>query len=273
MSKSNIEWTQETWNPITGCTKYSEGCKNCYAEKMTKRLKAMRQKKYAEGFDKVVFHPKEQWRAFGKKPKMIFVNSMSDTFHKDILHWQVETILGVCLYNNIHTFQILTKRSERLKEFSYPKNVWLGVTVEHSDYKFRIDDLKQTNASVKFLSCEPLLSDLGELDLSGIDWVICGGESGPNARPCHPDWVRNIQRQCQEQNVPFFFKQWGEYIHCSQTEELKAPICIIKPTCLGPTEFGTLNFSDFWYKVGKKKSGCLLDGKEYKEFPKVVQNG
>ncbi|MCD7779848.1 MAG: phage Gp37/Gp68 family protein [Candidatus Gastranaerophilales bacterium] len=230
MSKTKIQWTNETWNPITGCTKYSDGCQNCYAEKMHKRLTAMRQEKYKEPFNKVIFHAEELTRKFGKKTKMIFVNSMSDTFHKDVTDLKIQLILDECYFNDPHIFQILTKRAERLPNFEYPANVWLGVTVEMAKYKSRMDYLKQTNAKIKFLSCEPLLEDLGELDLTRIDWVIVGGESGKNARPCHPDWVRNIKRQCEEQKVPFFFKQWGG--------------------------------------VNKKKTGCLLDGREYKEMPK-----
>lgn len=267
---SKIEWTEKTWNIITGCTKYSEGCTNCYAEKMTKRLAAMGQKKYAKGFNKVVFHHEELSRKFGKKPKIIFVNSMSDTFHKDITDGEINQILFMSRFNNNnkeHTFQILTKRSERLSNFNFFDNIWLGVTVEHSDYKHRIDDLRKTNATVKFLSCEPLLGDLGELDLTGIDWVICGGESGHNARPMHPDWVRNIQRQCQEQNVPFFFKQWGEFVPSKQVPP-ETDLSAFKYS----TDLCAENKSwDIYCKIGKKKAGCLLDGKEYKEWPKVLQ--
>lgn len=206
---SKIEWTNETWNPVTGCSKYSEGCQNCYAEKMTKRLAAMGQEKYKNGFNKVVFHPEELNRDFGRKSKMIFVNSMSDTFHTDISKFQISKMLEYCSFNKQHIFQILTKRAARVEEFSYPPNVWLGVTVEKENYKNRIEFLRHTDAKIKFLSCEPLLGDLGELDLTGIDWVIVGGESGPGARPMHPDWVRNIKTQCRKQDVPFFFKQWG----------------------------------------------------------------
>lgn len=244
MAKTNIEWTCETWNPITGCSKYSEGCKNCYAEKMHKRLNAMGQKKYKEPFNKVVFHREELARKFNKKSKTIFVNSMSDTFHKDVLNRNVQEILKVCSKCPEIYFQILTKRAERLPDFIYPLNVWLGVTVEKAEYKSRIEYLKQTNAPVKFLSCEPLLEDLGELDLSGVDWVIVGGESGPHARPMYPDWVRNIQKQCQEQNVPFFFKQWGDW----QKKFNKQ---------LNPVS----ERLKIEYKIP------LLDGKEYKEFP------
>lgn len=273
MSKSNIEWTEETWNPVTGCTKWSEGCKNCYAEKMTKRLAAMGQKKYAAGFDNVVFHTEEMDKNFGKKPKMIFVNSMSDTFHGDVHNAEIKGILEFCAHNYQHTFQILTKRSDRLKHLSYyvsyPSNVWLGVTVEKDWYKSRIDDLRKSNAKVKFLSCEPLLSDLGKLDLTGINWVIVGGESGPNARPCNPDWVRNIQKQCAEQNIPFFFKQWGEFscVEIPQNEffnhlEKYSDFNII---------IGSAGKMNCFNKVGKKKAGCLLDGKEYKEYPHRYQ--
>lgn len=264
---SKIEWTEKTWNIITGCTKHSEGCKNCYAEKMTKRLAAMGQAKYSEGFNKIIFHPEELCQNFGKKPKMIFVNSMSDTFHKEVKDDEIDGILQWCWHNRKHTFQILTKRSERLNYRSYyPENIWLGVTVEHPDYKFRIDDLRKTNVSVKFLSCEPLLGDLGELDLTGIDWVICGGESGSGARPMHPDWVRNIQRQCQEQNVPFFFKQWGEWVPVN----LDDMDDFSKTHQLMGSGIDDKRNSTWMLKIGKKKAGSLLDGKEYKEFPKVV---
>ncbi len=230
---SKIEWTNVTWNLITGCTKYSEGCQNCYAEKMHKRLTAMGQKKYQEPFSSVVFHDEELSRKIGKN-KLVFVNSMSDTFHERVQDCEIHCLLTACKIRFENQFQILTKRAERLPDFKdYPSNVWLGVTIEMAKYKSRMDYLKQTNAKIKFLSCEPLLEDLGELDLTGIDWVIVGGESGKNARPCHPDWVRNIQKQCEEQKVPFFFKQWGG--------------------------------------VNKEKTGCLLDGKEYKEMPLIKE--
>ena len=212
---TKIEWTNKTWNVITGCSKYSEGCLNCYAEKMHKRLTGMGQEKYKKPFNKVVFHLdsvfKHDFSRLNKKGKLIFVNSMSDTFHKNISDNEIKVILDECEWNAPHTFQILTKRAERLPDFKYPDNVWLGVTVETAKYKNRMYYLKQTNAKIKFLSCEPLLEDLGNLDLRGIDWVIVGGESGAKARPMHPDWVRNIQQQCEAQKVPFFFKQWGEW--------------------------------------------------------------
>lgn len=285
---SKIEWTEKTWNIITGCTKRSEGCRNCYAEKMHKRLCAMCQNKYADGFNKVVFHMEELNRNFGKKPKMIFVNSMSDTFHANVEDNSIIYILDMINQNKQHTFQLLTKRSERLQYFGYPSNVWLGVTVEHPDYKFRIDDLRETHTKVKFLSCEPLLGDLGELDLSGIDWVICGGESGHNARPCHPDWVRNIQRQCVEQNVPFFFKQWGEWQNGSTGSYFpekefivfnngdiikntkRETVTYFYRTCKGISSNYEKLKPTVMSKVGKKKAGSLLDGKEYKEYPKAV---
>lgn len=285
---SKIEWTNETWNLVTGCSKYSEGCQNCYAEKMTKRLAAMGQEKYKNGFNKVVFHPEELNRDFGGKSKMIFVNSMSDTFHADISKFQISKMLEYCSFNKQHIFQILTKRAARVEEFSYPPNVWLGVTVEKENYKNRIEFLRHTDAKIKFLSCEPLLGDLGELDLTGIDWVIAGGESGPGARPMHPDWVRNIQKQCQEQNVPFFFKQWGEWIPSEQALRLstfKRMGILSKDGSLSyktyPSEVKKWAEQTkdpikhipgvFVLKVGKTNSGAILDGKEYKEFPKILQ--
>ncbi len=279
---SKIEWTNETWNPVTGCSKYSEGCQNCYAERMTKRLAAMGQEKYKNGFNKVVFHPEELNRDFGGKSKMIFVNSMSDTFHADISKFQISKMLEYCSFNKQHIFQILTKRAARVEEFSYPPNVWLGVTVEKENYKNRIEFLRHTDAKIKFLSCEPLLGDLGELDLTGIDWVIAGGESGPGARPMHPDWVRNIQKQCQEQDVPFFFKQWGEWSVVYERNKGGTTDNYFNDT---ETEYYNkyrrLNFAGgcgfhgenvcYFDKVGKSKSGAILDGKEYKEFPKILQ--
>lgn len=283
---SKIEWTNETWNPVTGCSKYSEGCQNCYAERMTKRLAAMGQEKYKNGFNKVVFHPeaisKHNFSRLDKKRKMIFVNSMSDTFHRDVTDAEIKIILNECEWNDPNVFQILTKRAERLPRFEYPHNVWLGVTVEMAKYKNRVDYLKQTNAKIKFLSCEPLLGDLGELDLTGIDWVIVGGESGPGARPMHPDWVRNIQKQCQEQNVPFFFKQWGEWSVVYERNKGGTTDNYFNDT---ETEYYNkyrrLNFAGgcgfhgenvcYFDKVGKSKSGAILDGKEYKEFPKFLQ--
>lgn len=257
---SKIEWTNETWNPVTGCTKYSQGCQNCYAEKMHKRLTAMGQEKYSKPFNEVVFHKEalsnHKFSRLDTKRKLIFVNSMSDTFHIGVKDSQIKDILDECEWNDPNVFQILTKRAERLPDFEYPFNVWLGVTVEMARYKSRMLYLKQTNAKIKFLSCEPLLEDLGELDLTGIDWVICGGESGCNARPMHPDWVRNIQRQCQEQNVPFFFKQWGEWSpHPIKGEKIRGRKLMFDGSIM--------------FLYNKKLSGALLDGREYKEFPKI----
>ena len=262
---TKIEWTNETWNPITGCSHASEGCQNCYAEKMHKRLTAMGQAKYSEPFCNVIFHPEELRREHraGNRQKhnvMIFVNSMSDTFHKNISNGIINSILTHCsLWDENNIFQILTKRAERLPDFKYPENVWLGVTVEMAKYKSRMEYLKQTNAKIKFLSCEPLLEDLGELDLRGIDWVITGGESGRNARPCNPEWVKKIQEQCKEQGVPFFFKQWGEWLPYYVCEKHQAT---------GKTELEmSLPILKF-KRVGKQKSGALLNGVEYKEYPK-----
>lgn len=210
---SGIEWTETTWNPVTGCTKISPGCKNCYAERMALRLQAMGQSNYKNGF-LLTIHPQMlslpiTWR----KPRMIFVNSMSDLFHKDVPIEFIEKTFAVMQKASWHTFQILTKRSERFREiedqFDIPKNVWLGVSVECEECLYRIDDLRKTNATVKFLSLEPLIGPLSGLDLDGIDWVIVGGESGPGARPVQKEWVCEIRDTCLNSHVPFFFKQWG----------------------------------------------------------------
>ncbi len=212
-AKSDIEWTESTWNPVTGCTKLSSGCKNCYAERMAKRLKAMGQPNYANGFE-VTVHPHVlelplRW----KRPQMVFVNSMSDLFHKDVSSDFIFQDLDVMNQAHWHVFQVLTKRSDRLKsmgpELTWAGNIWAGVTVETSDYLSRIDDLRACGSGTKFLSLEPLLGSLPDLDLEGIDWVIVGGESGPGARPMNEDWVVDIRDQCLAQGIPFFFKQWG----------------------------------------------------------------
>jgi protein gp37 len=215
MARSTIEWTESTWNPITGCNKVSPGCKHCYAERMAKRLQAMGQPNYANGFKLTMHEHMLEVPLRMKTPQMIFVNSMSDLFHVDVPLEYIRKIFDVMLRANWHTFQILTKRSERLLELSpyltWPENVWMGVSVENQSYTFRIDDLRQTKAQVKFLSLEPLLGSLNNLNLQGIDWVIAGGESGPGARPVAEQWILDIRDQCIASRVPFFFKQWGGF--------------------------------------------------------------
>ncbi len=212
-AKSYIEWTGSTWNPLTGCTKISPGCKHCYAERMARRLKAMGQPNYSNGF-KLALH--EQALALPlrwKKPQTIFVNSMSDLFHKDVPVEFILRIFDVMNRAHWHTFQVLTKRSERLRELDslipWAPNIWMGVSVENKDYRFRIDDLGNTHAHVKFLSVEPLLGSLVPINLGNIDWVIVGGESGPKARPMKPEWAIEVRDECLMHGVPFFFKQWG----------------------------------------------------------------
>lgn len=236
MAKTKIEWTESTWNPITGCTKISSGCKFCYAEIMARRLKAMGQEKYKNGFD-LTLHPQTLKEPYlWKKSKMIFVNSMSDLFHKDVPISFIQKIFQVMNENPQHIFQILTKRADVLKDYDskgwlqWTNNIWMGVTVEDNTVVNRIDLLRDTRAKVKFLSCEPLLTALPNLNLHNIDWVIVGGESGRTPRPMKEEWVLEIQKQCTEQGVAFYFKQWG----------------------------GT----------NKKKSGRLLKGRIYSEMPR-----
>ena len=210
---SAIEWTESTWNPLTGCTKISPGCKHCYAERMAKRLQAMGQPNYANGFEVTLQPHMLELPLEWKRPRRVFVNSMSDLFHKDVPLSFIKKVFSVMRRANWHHYQLLTKRSERLLEVSplltWEPHIWIGVSVENDDYTSRIDDLRKTGADVKFLSLEPLLGPLRKLNLRGIDWVIVGGESGPGARPMNPDWVRDIRDQCIRANVPFFFKQWG----------------------------------------------------------------
>ena len=212
-TNSRIEWTESTWNPITGCTKISQGCKHCYAERMALRLQSMGLPNYANGFKLTIHEDVLDLPLRLKKPQTIFVNSMSDIFHEDVSLDFILRMFTVMKKANWHTFQILTKRSARLVEVNgfidWPKNVWMGVTVEHQDTMYRIDDLRSTGAIVKFLSLEPLLGPLNHLNLQNIDWVIVGGESGPGARPMLEEWVIDIKEQCDRFRVPFFFKQWG----------------------------------------------------------------
>ena len=234
-SNSPIEWTESTWNPVTGCTKISPGCKHCYAERLSKRLKAMGQANYKNGF-KLTLQPKMlELPLSWKKPQTIFVNSMSDLFHKDVPLDYIQQVFDVMKRANWHRFQVLTKRADRLAELSssleWSPNIWMGVSVENQKYVHRIDDLRRTDAKVKFLSLEPLLGALKNLDLQKIDWVIVGGESGYGARPIQEDWVIDIRNQCSEADVAFFFKQWGG--------------------------------------VNKKKTGRLLEGNIYNEMPLI----
>jgi protein gp37 len=238
MSSSKIEWTESTWNPTTGCTKVSSGCANCYAERMAMRLKAMGTPKYINGFE-VTLHDECLSEPYSwKKPKVIFVNSMSDLFHEDIPFEFIEKVFKVMNENPQHIFQVLTKRAELLLEYSpnlnWTSNIWMGVSVEDFNAKRRIDYLRQTGAAIKFLSCEPLISDLGKIDLENINWVIVGGESGPKSRPIKEDWVLDIYSQCKSADIPFFFKQWGG--------------------------------------VNKKKNGKELQGEIYHEMPEIIEN-
>jgi protein gp37 len=233
MSKSTIEWTEVTWNPVTGCDKISPGCKFCYAERMAKRLQAMGQANYQHGF-KLTLQPQMlELPLHLKRPQTIFVNSMSDLFHKEVPLAYIQQVFHVMERASWHRFQVLTKRADRLAlldaELTWPSNVWMGVSLENTDYLYRVDLLRQTHAHIRFLSIEPLLGPLPNLNLQQIDWVIVGGESGPHARPMDPQWVTDIRDQCCRAGVPFFFKQWG----------------------------GT----------NKKKTGRLLDGRIWEEMP------
>ena len=238
MAHSKIEWTESTWNPLTGCTKISPGCKNCYAERMAHRLKAMGQRNYKNGFDLSIHEHFLDLPLHWKSPKMIFVNSMSDLLHEDVPPEFIKKVFSIMNKASWHTFQVLTKRSHHLLELdnnlNWTDNIWMGVSVENEDYSYRIDHIRNTNAYIKFLSLEPLLGPIPNLDLDGIDWVILGGESGPKSRPILEEWVLDIRDQCVKSKVPFFFKQWGG--------------------------------------VNKKKSGRDLQGRYWDEMPKYSSN-
>lgn len=230
---SSIEWTEATWNPVTGCSKISPGCKNCYAERLAHRLAAMGQYRYRNGFkvtlqDDLIALPL-RWR----EPKLIFVNSMSDLFHADVPDAFIANVFETMVKADWHTFQILTKRSERLSALAptlpWPRNVWMGVSIESPQFLDRVEGLRMAPAAVRFLSVEPLLAPISYLPIAGIDWVIVGGESGPNCRPIRLEWVRQIRDRCKKNKVPFFFKQWGG--------------------------------------IRKKSAGRLLDGRTWDELP------
>lgn len=215
MKTTKIEWTDKTWNPITGCTKHSAGCVHCYAETMARRLKAMGLEKYRNGFQ-LTLHEAALMEPFQwEKAHNIFVCSMSDLFHENVPFEFIDKVMDVISKTSQHRYQILTKRAERMEAYFeqhvIPHNVWLGVTVENQNTKYRIEHLRHLKAEVRFLSCEPLLEDLGVLDLSHINWVIVGGESGTSARPMKEDWVINIKNQVEQQGASFFFKQWGTW--------------------------------------------------------------
>lgn len=239
MAQSSIEWTEMTWNPVTGCDKISAGCKFCYAEVMAKRLKAMGVEKYQNEF-KLTIHEDELATPYTwKKSKVVFVNSMSDLFHKDVPIEFIQKVFRVMKENPQHVFQVLTKRADVMLYYDkegwldWSHNIWMGVSVENEKAMKRIDLLRQSNARTKFLSCEPLIGPLPKLNLKKIDWVIVGGESGRKPRPMKKEWVLDIKQQCEKMDVAFFFKQWG----------------------------GT----------NKKKTGNLLDGKKYLEMPEFEQ--
>lgn len=236
MAQSNIEWTEMTWNPTTGCDKISAGCKFCYAEVMSKRLQAMGVEKYKDNFEVRTHEEALKIPYTWKNSKVVFVNSMSDLFHKDIPLKFIQKVFTVMNENPQHVFQVLTKRAERLlelhKELKWTHNIWMGVSVENEKVKSRIDCLRKTKARVKFLSLEPLIGPLPRLNLNKIDWVILGGESGHKPRPMNPDWVLDIQEQCEKKEVAFFFKQWGG--------------------------------------KNKKAAGRLLNGKTYDEMPEIL---
>lgn len=245
-TKSKIEWTEQTWNPVIGCSKVSAGCKYCYAEAMAQRLQAMGTPGYENGFELSLVPERLEQPLKRKKPTKYFVNSMSDLFHEDVPFSYVDQVFGIIERTPHHIYQILTKRADRMSEYfqgkQAPVNAWIGVTVENKKQGLRrIKHLRTIDATIRFLSVEPLLEDLGEVDFTDIHWVIVGGESGPNAREMKPEWAENIQYQCEEQNVAFFFKQWGG-----------------------------------WGADGKKRSkkanGRLLKGKTWDGMPRIETN-
>jgi len=238
-ARSTIEWTESTWNPLTGCTKVSPGCANCYAERLSKRLKAMGNRNYSNGFNITMHEDMLELPFKWRKPQNIFVNSMSDLFHEKVPDEYIFEVFDVMRRATWHHFQILTKRSERLMDIS-PKlpwmpHIWMGVSVENQDYTYRINHLRRTGAKIKFLSLEPLIGIVSALQLNDIDWVIVGGESGPKSRPIKDSWVIDIRNQCLENGVPFFFKQWGGVNRQKTGRELEGRMWDEMPSLLPQT--------------------------------------
>ncbi|MFI7644152.1 DUF5131 family protein [Nonomuraea sp. NPDC049400] len=279
MSDTSIEWTDTTWNPTTGCDKISAGCDNCYALTLARRLKAMGQAKYQTDGD-----PRTSGPGFGlavhedtlttpftwRKPRKVFVNSMSDLFHAKVPLDFVRRVFEVIEATPQHTYQVLTKRASRLPRVAdklpWPPNLWMGVSVEDASQLHRIDDLRKVPAEVGFLSCEPLIGPLGDLDLAGIHWMIVGGESGPRARPMHPDWARSLRDQCARAGVPFFFKQWGSWAPSGWHgigRPLPGSVFVGDPI----DEFG---HRVEMARVAKKSEMRELDGRTWDEFPQEV---
>ncbi len=243
MQRSDIEWTEATWNPVTGCVEVSPGCAHCYAKTFAERFRGVPGHPYERGFDLQLRPERLEQPLRWKQPKSIFVNSMSDLFHKDVPEDYIREVFEVMRIADQHRFQVLTKRSERLIELApslpWPRNVWMGVSVENQRFVHRIGHLRAVPAAIRFLSCEPLLGAL-DLDLEDIDWVIAGGESGPGARPMNPDWICGVRDQCQRSEVPFFFKQWGA--HNAEGR-----------------------------RVGKKRAGRELEGHTWNRMPEVAR--
>jgi protein gp37 len=242
-TNSPIEWTDATWNPVTGCDKISPGCKHCYAERLAHRLQAMGNKNYRNGFELTLQPHMLQHPVSWKSPKRIFVNSMSDLFHDKVPFEYIKRVFGVMNQADWHQYQILTKRAERLEELSnrldWSPHIWMGVSVESEKYLSRIDHLRRTQAHVKFLSIEPLLGPLGRIDLRGVDWVIVGGESGPGARTMESSWVESVRDQCLRANVAFFFKQWGGVQKSKTGRKLEGRTWDEMPTITGLVELST----------------------------------
>ena len=242
MQRSKIEWTDATWNPVTGCTQISPGCAHCYAKTFAERFRGVPGHPYEHGFEPQLRPERLDQPLRWTKPRTIFVNSMSDLFHEAVPDSYIHKVFEVMQAADQHRYQVLTKRAERLAQLApslpWPDHIWMGVSVENQRWTSRIAPLRGTPAAIKFLSCEPLLGPL-ELDLDGIDWVIAGGESGPGARPMHPDWVRAVRDQCLESGTPFFFKQWGAHNRQGQ-------------------------------RVGKKRAGRFLDRRKWNGMPRKV---
>ena len=296
---TKIEWTDATWNPVTGCTKISPGCDRCYAERFAERFRGVPGHPFERGFDLTLRPERLEQPLKWREPRMIFVNSMSDLFHKEVPWKFVEQVFDAMERADWHVFQVLTKRSSRMRDFvngryansRAPRHIWLGTSVEDGLRRSRIEHVRNTAATIRFLSLEPLLGPLGRLDLSGIHWVIVGGESGPGARPMHPAWARAIRDQCSAAGVPFFFKQWGEWAPTGGGE-WQGP-----PNEVGSSWISDFKPGDMWMRrdgligngkgdpsspprmwspaemtimrhVGKKRAGALLDGRGHREWPK-----
>lgn len=269
--RSTIQWTDATWNPVTGCDRVSPGCAHCYAETFAERWRGVAGHPYEQGFDLRLWPERLDLPLSWTRPRRIFVNSMSDLFNEEVPEDFIRQVFETMTRAGWHTFQVLTKRHERLVQLAdrlpWPPNVWIGVSIENRRFVNRADCLRRVPAAVRFISAEPLLGPLDALELEGIDWVIAGGESGPGARPMDPAWVRHLRDRCLASGIPFFFKQWGAFAPVEEVPDARGPMVVMAPRSVGAPGGGIDRPVVRLRHVGKKRAGRMLEGRTWDQYP------